>query len=226
MLEIKKVLEKARQYAIDNCGEEKILFDPIFRKEDSEYYIGIMIVDLDEKNDIKRPTKWMLLDIENGDLKAFYDSKDKDYNQDLPIGITFKNVGNQSLYEYSNYILESFQNFNVGLMEKLVSKTKEDNDPIKDKKVLKIGDELIAPKDYVMSNIQPVLAEVYETFNTKIGDSIQKAYSDFYDYLVESIRKNYIENKEIDKKQIGNYLDLLKYSWPDTTELINSFNNI
>lgn len=221
MKNMKEIKEGIFKYCEKKYGERKILFDPIFREYKNQYYLGFMVVELTTKDEIKRPTNWILADIVTGDILYDFDSSYLDYTTDLDLDTTFANQGNQSIYQYSNLIIESFKKWNRQLKEKL-----QELDPISNKKVLKLDNELISPRDYILSNIEQILFQTSSNLQNQLEGKLQSLYSEYYHYLLESIRTYYEKNNTIPVEYNQEYIDLLKYAWPTMVKLIDSFHNI
>ena len=89
-----------------------------------------------------------------------------------------------------------------------------------------MSDELISPRDYVLANLDASLEKMHNIVFYDLGDAIRDAYSAYYGSLFASIRKKYLEDKSIDKELIKKYLNLIKYLWPESYQLINKMSNI
>lgn len=238
MLTIKEIKKKAAEYAKKYYGSNQILFDLMFRKEDDKYYFGFLIIDLvdEEHNDyrIKRPTKWMLVDILTGDLIKIYDSSIYDYSdkKTFPFELVFDNNGSSSLYDYSNYILSSYFDWKNKVIKELKNKVadtcieNESEQILSNEKILRVNSENVTLKEFILANAENVLEELHEIIIQKIGDKVQEANLDYHEYIIDLIRKQYKINKEVDTMLLISYVDLLKYSWPDLIDLINAFDNI
>ena len=59
----------------------------------------------------------------------------------------------------------------------------------------------------------------------EIGKVISESYNNFHNNMFEKIRNCYLRGS-INKDLIKQYLNFLKYSFPETLELLNNFNNI
>lgn len=216
-------------YVKDAFGEEKCLFDPIIREEDGQYYLGYMVVDfVDESKEdyrMKRPTKWILVDIISGRLHKVYDSKSFDYTTEyiLPLDKIFNNSGSSGLFDSSNLVASSFLEWKSSVIKELENKFNKENNDIK---VLKSGDDLISPSKFVISNIDSLLEEMHEELTFKLGGKIGELNKEYYTYLLDSIRKEYLDKGIINKELLSNYIELLKYLWPDFKEIITAFNNL
>lgn len=226
MLKIKEIIQKAELYAVEKYGERVVLSDAIFRKEKGKYYLGFMIYDfVDEKNNdfrIKRPTKWMLLDILSGDLIDHYDANDYDYSNqdDLPFNLKVSSQGSPELYKYYNQVMKSFQGWKRQVLVELEQSEKENNF-----KSLKVDEDFISPRDYIISNIEPYLLEMFDKLKG-LGDVVQQAFEESYNYVIEEVRNHYRETNEINQEKLKNYLELIKYLWNDQIEFINAFDNV
>lgn len=98
----------ANKYIEEKKGENVVLCEPIFRCEKGNLVLGYMILDFIyscNNNNIKRPTEFLIQNIENGDIIEFNDIKIKKFN-DLPL--TFSNKGTSPLYDEINNIIFSF----------------------------------------------------------------------------------------------------------------------
>ena len=57
-----------------------------------------------------------------------------------------------------------------------------------DEEVLKISDEIISPKDYVLANTETIFNEMYEILFNKLGNTITEAFDNYQESLFDSIR--------------------------------------
>ena len=219
--------EKVAGYVKEYFKEDKILFDPIFREEKEKYYLGYMVVEfVDEKSGdyrYKRPTKWLLVDIVSGDLVGIYDSREYDYTDKLSHDSIFANNSSSSLFDASNHVLTSFCTWKKQVIKELEKKFKNSNLNLK---ILKSDDELISPNSFVLANLEPILEEVNEKIMLSLGGKIHTLYREYYIDTIDDIRKQYIDKGDINKTLLANYIDLIKYLWPDTIDIINAFDNI
>lgn len=218
--EIKNLAEK---YANEHFGENKILFDPLFRKEENEYCLSFLVVEfVDESNNdfrYKHPTTWLSLDILTGELISINEENNNTSKQ-----ANYDNTSGSKLYDYSNFVLSSYYDWKNKVIEEL--KRKKENEKKIDDNFLRIDDVNISQSDFVLANIEPILNDIQHELLDKIGNEVNKAYNDYFEYTFDAIRKKYKETKTIDQLLLQNYIQLLNYSWPDYSEVINDFNNI
>lgn len=233
LVNIHTIRDKVNGYVQEHFKEEKCLLDPIFREEDGKYYLCYAIIDfVDEKNNdlrIKRPTKWLLVDIVTGELFKIYDSKDYDYTdaKKLPLDRMFVNNGNTSaLYDSSNFISMSYFKWKKQVIKELNEKFNQDGYNQLDPKVLRLENETISPNTFVLANVEDILEELYDKITNNLGDKVQQMYEDYYVYIIDLIRKHYVISEVINPVLLSSYIDLLKYAWPDLIDLINAIDNI
>lgn len=229
MTDINIIREKVEGYVKEYFKEEKPIFDPIFREENGKIYLGYMVVDfVDEKNNdyrFKRPTKWLIVDLVNGDLVNTFNSDEHDYTDKnkFPFELIFDNYGSSALFNASNYVLTSYTDWKKQVVKDMQSRfTKLSFDP----KVLKLGDEIISPNDFVLANVESLLEDINVEIMEKLGSKVEELYKDYYEHIIDSVRTSYLVNGNIDKTLLTNYINLIKYLWPDFIDIINAFNNI
>lgn len=234
LIPIDEIREKVLGYVKEHFKEEETpIFDPIFREEDGKYYLGYMVAEfVDAKNDnyrMKRPTKWLLVDIVTGELVNAFDSKKYDYTDKdkFPFDLDFDNYGNSALFDSSNYVLSSYFDWKKKVIKDLNEKfSKNLDNMIIDPKVLRLDDETISPNDFVLANVESVLEDLHNEIMEKFGGKVQELYKDYTVYLISLIRKHYVISGDINRTLLSSYIDLIKYSWPDFIEIINAFDNI
>lgn len=233
MVDINIIKEKVKGYVNTHIGKEYPIFDPIFREENGKYYLGYLVGDfVDVKNGdyrMKRPTKWLLVDIVTGDLVKVYDSKDVDYTDKdkFPLDKVFINNGNSALYDSSNYVLLSFFKWKKQVIKEMKEKfDKNINNELIDPLILKLDNETISPNNYVLANVESLLEDLHNEIMDKLGNKVSELYQDYYVHLIDSIRKEYIISGNINPTLLSSYVNLIKYLWPDFIDIINEFNNI
>lgn len=222
MIDIRELREKVEAYAKDKIKDNTYLFDPIFRKEEDKYYLWYTVLQfIDEKNnnyDFKKPTHFIIVDFITGDIIKLIEDKEL-FNEEI------KNDGSSSLYDSTNYILTSYFEWKNKVLNE-VEKRYNFIDNAKDPKILLSKDSIISPNSFVLANAESILEELHLTLVEKIGNEVQKMYIDYYIYLIDTIRKEYLENNSINEISIINYINLLKYSWPSFSILIDKMSNI
>ena len=94
------------------------------------------------------------------------------------------------------------------------------------KNVLKIEDSIITPQDYILANIEDGFAKMMDILRNEIGGSINEAFEEYARSLLENIRQTYVSLKKIDIDLIKEYMNYLKYAWPESWNLFNQCTNI
>ncbi len=232
MKNFNELRDLAQKYINEKKEKEIILYDPIFRIENNKLCLMYALVEFyDEKNlDVrfKRPTEWFLEDIKTGEILSYYNVKEYDFANEeiLPMDSLFQNTGKSIVYDYNNFVVQSFQKWQENVKKELEIKINNTEYKLDREKVMQVNDELISPRDYMLANLEDSLEKMYDILFYDLGDAIRDAYSLHYSNLFESIRKRYLEENIIDKDLIKKYLNLIKYLWPETYELINKMTNI
>lgn len=222
------ILERrAYKYTEEKLGEKKVISSLMFRIYKEKYYAGFIVFDLvnPEKGDIriKRPTNWLLLDIDTAELKGFYDIEDYDFTNDtiLPLDKTFINEGLIQINECSNFIMGSYMDWK----KELISQLEEKSVYNQNEKIFLIKDNLISINDFTDLEIKPVLDELQRKLFNKILD-MNRGIIRYYYYLTDKIIDTYMKTNKINLDDNNQYIKLLKYQWPHQSELIDCFNNI
>lgn len=223
--------EIASKYVKDIKNESIFLHEPLFRIEKNKLYLGYMVIDfVDSYNnnyDIKRPTEWLLQDLITGEIVQFYNSNKTDFcnKNELPFDKTFKNNGTSALYDDINSITKSFNKWKKEEIKNLTEKYNDELNPINQEKVLQLGEDIVSPKYYILANSETVFSKMYnELF--EFGNTITEAYNEFQNNLVMKVIRDYTEKGIINKEIIKQYFEFIKYSYPESLELFNCFNNI
>lgn len=222
----------AQKYINEKKKGEIILFDPIFRMENAKLCLMYGLVEFqDEANNdyrIKRPTEWFTQNIESGEILDYYNVLDYDFTtlKELPLDTLFSNTGKSIVYVYNGFVVESFRKWKEQVKEELKEKINKTEYKLDREKVLQIKDDIISPRDYVLANLDDSLEKMHNILFYDLGDAIRDGYSLYYDNLFNGIQKKYLEEKVIAKDLVQKYLNLTKYLWPETYELINKMTNI
>jgi len=224
-----ELIALAKEYARKVKNKNTILCDPIFRIEDGKLCLEYLIVEFNDEfnNDyrIKRPIEWFTQDILSGEILNFYNVNDKDYSL-LPLNKLFKNNGGSILYDQSNDITRSFQQWQKDITKKIKEENENSNNLLYDEKVMKIENTLISPKEYILSNIDSIFEKMFNILFEDMGNVISDSYNEYFVSLFNEIRNKYINDKSVDKQLIKQYMNFLKYSWPESLELFNNCTNI
>lgn len=227
MKQYDELIQIAKKYACNKKGKDVILLNPIFRMENNLCLQYLVIEFYDEKNDdyrIKRPTEWLLQDMENGNIIGYYSILEKPYtNEDLPN--TFTNNGKSIIFDYSNDIIKSFQLWRKKMVEDLTNNINRQQNLLYKSKVLEINNEIISPSDFILANIDDTLDNMMDSLEN-IGSTIIEAFKTYTISLFDKIRNDYINNNLINYENIKQYMNVLKYAWPEIYELINKSCNI
>lgn len=211
--------------------EDVILYNPVFRLEDEQLYLAYMVVDFMKKDGeyyIKRPTKWLLQDMVTGVIAHYYDIQEKDFSnlRDLPLDTIYFANNYSPLFQYNNFVIHSFGNWEQKALKDLKSKMEQETNPLYKKNVLKIEDSIISPQDYILANIEDGFAKMMDILRNEIGGSINEAFEEYARSLLENIRQTYVSLKKIDIDLIKEYMNYLKYAWPESWNLFNQCTNI
>ena len=91
---------------------------------------------------------------------------------------------------------------------------------------MKIENTLISPKEYILSNIDSIFEKMFNILFEDMGNVISDSYNEYFVSLFNEIRNKYINDKSVDKQLIKQYMNFLKYSWPESLELFNNCTNI
>ncbi len=232
MKDFNEIRNLAQKYIDTKKDKETILWDPIFRLENNKLCLMYAIVEFcdEEKKDyrIKRPTEWFIQDIESGEILEYYNIHEKDFTtiEEVPLNSLFANTGKSIVYDYNVFVVDSFRKWEKEIKEELKKKIANTTYKLDQEKVIQVSDELISPRDYVLANLDASLEKMHNIVFYDLGDAIRDAYSAYYGSLFASIRKKYLEDKSIDKELIKKYLNLIKYLWPESYQLINKMTNI
>lgn len=216
----------ATDYAKQKYGNSAIIYGPLFRMENNELCLGYIFIEFNDelKNDyrVKRPTMWLLQNLNNGEIIDCFETSVKDFssNEKLPYDSLYSNDGVSILYDDVNYISKSFHKWHTNIKRELSEVNANNVNPIYDEEVLKISNEIISPKDYVLANTEIIFNEMYELLFSKLGNTITEAFDNYQESLFESIRR------EKNLNTIKNYYNFIKYSYPELVDVINAFNNI
>lgn len=224
-----ELIALAKEYARKVKNKNTILYDPIFRIEDGNLCLEYLIVEFNDEfnNDyrIKRPIEWFTQDILSGEILNYYNVNDKDYSL-LPLGKLFDNNGESILYDQSNDITRSFQKWQKDIIKQIKEEYENSNNLLYDEKVMKIENTIISPKEYILSNIDSIFEKMFNMLFEDMGNVISYSYNEYFKSLFNEIRNKYINDKIIDKRLIKQYMNFLKYSWPESLDLFNNCTNI
>lgn len=227
--ELRKI---AKDYASEKKNNDVILYEPIFRIENDILCLAYLIIDFNDEfnNDyrIKRPVEWLIQDIKNGEILEYNNIKNKDYSttSDLPLNMLFDNNGDSILYDNINLITRSFQQWQKDTLKNLYGNINYESNLLYEEKVMKINNELFSPKDYILANIESSFDKMFNILFNDMGNAITESFNEYSCSLFESIRKKYETNNQIDKDLIKQYMNCIKYSYPESLELFNKSTNI
>ena len=222
----------AQKYINKKKKTEIILFDPIFRIEKDKLCLMHALVEFKDEasNDfrIKRPTEWFIQDIITGEILDYYNIENYDFANVniLPLDSLFENTGKSIVYDYNNYVVDSFRKWKENIKKELEIKINNTKYKLDREKVMQVNEKIISPRDYVLANLDDSLEKMHDILFYDLGDAIRDAYNLYYENLFENIRQKYIEENIIDQDLIKKYLNLIKYLWPESHELINKMTNI
>ena len=232
---MKKIMDlkvMALEYAKKNIGEETFLYDPVFRMDNDKFVLAYMVVDfVDIENPYspyRRPTKWFTQDMVTGEFLNYYDIKDKDFSSKevLPLDKLYNNTDNSVIFKYSNIISDSIMEWQKKLRKTLQDSLNKNTNKLYDYKVVKVADDLVSPKDFIMANVEDFIGKVFDSAFNDLLKVVGDAYQEYYNSLFEKVRDKYLAEKVIDKEAIKNYMNFLKYLWPCSYETINASTNI
>lgn len=228
MKSYKDIKEIANNY-IKNNNENGSLFDPIFYIDNNKLCLMYLVCDfVDKDNDdyrIKRPTKWFTQDLKSGDILNFYtvDKNDFSTSQLIPFDTIYENAGASYVYNDVNNLLSELRNW--GFNEKIKFKNLKNHD-IDNVKIIRNNGENLSPREYILNNIDTILNNLMYKLYNDLGNPIEEGLYEYYEYLFDIIRNDYLKKNKINKEKIKDYMNLLKYSWPDMLNLINNSSNI
>lgn len=229
MKSFNELIKIAKDYARTKKNKDVILYDPIFRLENGKLCLEYLIVEFcDEFNNdfrIKRPKEWFTQDMINGEILDYYNISEKDYST-LPLDKLFNNNGESILFDQSNFITSSFQKWQKDIVNQLKDKNEKLNNLLYDEKVMKLESTLISPKDYVLSNVESIFEKMFNILFNDMGNVIGNSYNEYFESLFNNVRNKYINDEIVDKELIKQYMNFLKYSWPESLELFNNCTNI
>lgn len=216
----------ASKYAEERKQKSINLYEPIFRLENNKLVLGYMLLEFDDNYGIKRPTEWMLQNIDDGEIIELNNIETKDFSNqtELPLNKIFQDSGMSPLYDEINSITSSFDKWRKKILSDLGSNDINPVSYINDNQILLVDDEFISPKDFIIVNSEEVFSNMYNQL-FEIGKTISESYTNFHNNMFEKIRNCYLGGS-INKELIKQYLNFLKYSFPETLELLNKFNNI
>lgn len=224
LVPMEAIKEKVDAYAKEHFYKDIDSLSPIFREEKGKYYFAYMFIDINKPE--KRPTKWLLADIITGDIIEAYDSNEYDYadKRVYPIDSPLKTTYKSPIYDSFNYMNLSYFKWKKKIIEEL-----EEKFGMKkaiDINILKTDEEPISSNDFVLANIESLLNDISKDILFPFGDSITTMFNEYHDDVVYLIRKEYAKTGKIDKSLLTNYICLIKYSWPESIDLIDQINNI
>lgn len=223
--EIKKI---ANNYVKDKIDDKILMFEPLLRVENNTLCLGYFFVEFndEQKKDyrIKRPTKWLIQDMISGIIIDVFDCNEKDFSSSeiLPYSKLYSNDGASILYDEVNYISKSFQKWYRNITHELSNEFNFKLNSLYNKKVLKLSDEIVSPRDYVFTNMKSVFNEMNEVLFSKLGNTFMKYFDDYQESLFNQIRSSSVADFELIKQ----YYNCIKYLYPELIDIINAFNNI
>lgn len=229
MKKVSELISIAKEYAKTKNNKQTILYDPIFRIENNKLCIAYLVVEFNDEfnNDyrIKRPKEWLIQDIISGEILNYYNVLEKDYTT-LPFDKLYTNDGKSILYDQINDITKSFQKWQKQIKNDMSKQFDEYDNSLYDEKVMKIDENIISPRDYILANIDNYFEKMFNILFNEMGGVISDSYNNYYESLFESIRNKYVNENIIDKDLIKKYMNFIKYSWPESLELLNNSSNI
>ena len=218
----------ASSYVKDKVNDMALISEPLLRVENNKLCLGYFFVEFndEQKKDyrIKRPTKWLTQDMISGIIIDVFDCREKDFSSSeiLPYNKLYSNDGASILYDEVNYISKSFQKWYRNITHELSNETSFKLNLLYDKKVLKLSDEIVSPRDYVLTNMKSVFNEMNEVLFSKLGNTITRYFDDYQESLFNQIRSSSV----VDFELIKQYYNCIKYLYPELIDIINAFNNI
>ena len=218
----------ASSYVKDKVNDMALISEPLLRVENNKLCLGYFFVEFndEQKKDyrVKRPTKWLTQDMISGIIIDVFDCREKDFSSSeiLPYSKLYSNDGASILYDEVNYISKSFQKWYRNITHELSNETSFKLNLLYDKKVLKLSDEIVSPRDYVLTNMKSVFNEMNEVLFSKLGNTITRYFDDYQESLFNQIRSSSV----VDFELIKQYYNCIKYLYPELIDIINAFNNI
>lgn len=229
MKKYNELISIAKEYASKKKEKDTILYEPIFRMENGVLCLEYLVIEFNDEfnNDyrIKRPKEWLIQDMISGEILDYYYVSNKDYTS-LPLDKLFENNGSSILYDQSNFIIRSFQKWQKEIVKQIKEDSKNLNNLLYDEKVMKLENDLISPKDYILSNMESIFDKMFNILFENMGNIIGNSYNEYFVSLFDKVRKKYINDKIVDIKTIKEYMNFLKYLWPESLELFNNCTNI
>lgn len=223
-----EIKEIANNYVKDKIDDKILMFEPLLRVENNTLCLGYFFVEFndEQKKDyrIKRPTKWLIQDMISGIIIDVFDCNEKDFSSSeiLPYSKLYSNDGASILYDEVNYISKSFQKWYRNITHELSNEFNFKLNSLYNKKVLKLSDEIVSPRDYVFTNMKSVFNEMNEVLFSKLGNTLMKYFDDYQESLFNQIRSSSV----VDFELIKQYYNCIKYLYPELIDIINAFNNI
>ncbi len=218
----------ASSYVKDKVNDMALISEPLLRVENNKLCLGYFFVEFndEQKKDyrVKRPTKWLTQDMISGIIIDVFDCREKDFSSSeiLPYNKLYSNDGASILYDEVNYISKSFQKWYRNITHELSNETSFKLNLLYDKKVLKLSDEIVSPRDYVLTNMKSVFNEMNEVLFSKLGNTLTRYFDDYQESLFNQIRSS----SKVDFELIKQYYNCIKYLYPELIDIINAFNNI
>lgn len=218
----------ASSYVKDKVNDRALISEPLLRVENNKLCLGYFFVEFndEQKKDyrVKRPTKWLTQDMISGIIIDVFDCREKDFSSSeiLPYNKLYSNDGASILYDEVNYISESFQKWYRNITHELSNETSFKLNLLYDKKILKLSDEIVSPRDYVLTNMKSVFNEMNEVLFSKLGNTLTRYFDDYQESLFNQIRSSSV----VDFELIKQYYNCIKYLYPELIDIINAFNNI
>lgn len=223
-----KTFEELRNLAKDYISnikkKDSILYEPVFRKQNNKLYLEYLVVNFDQDYKLKKPQEWLLQDISTGEIIGYYNTNEINYT-DEEVPLLFENDGKSILYDELNYIIKRFQIWQKDTLKEL-NDLPLNNLSLSSSKVIEIDDEVISPKDYILANIDSTFENMLNQLIDGLGDNISKGFSEYTASLFNKVREDYLNNHNINTDFIREYLNAVKYAWPESIELFNCCSNI
>lgn len=86
VLGIKEINQKAKKIMLENIKLPSGISNPVIRKVDGQYYISYFSYVFNKQNlqekKYKRPNRWLIVDIQTGELVAKYNCEDNDFSKE------------------------------------------------------------------------------------------------------------------------------------------------